>query len=122
MILLFVFGTLLYWICEGWNEGDSWKNRLKHGEKDVHKTYHYFGIGERLGIMVTQLYFLFALGWLFFVVHLLGLALYEMVFSWVCYNDPLYNKTSKWLFIKHPPGWFWLLCSITSTLILVFYL
>lgn len=106
---LFILAVWLYFIFEGLTEGMSTDN-IKFNDKRIADKYHLLRCGENLGIIIA-VHILMIAGNLkamipiFWLSVASGLGLYEMAFSWLKYGNPLHNKTSKWLFIPHPPGW-----------------
>ena len=117
MIYLFILGVWIYFIFEGLTEGFTW-NRLT---KTTPKVYHTWRVFENTGILIAfYSWMIIHPGFLFFILVVIsGLCLYEMAFSGYSYGNLLYNKTSKWLGIKHPKGYVWLIIFILSVGIVI---
>ena len=118
----FFFGTIGHYICEGWTEAYHWlhhKDPVNYGKDDKHFVFHSWRTGEKILLALSQLILFSIFRWRFIIVHAMGLSLYQMVYSWKFYKNPLYNKTSKFLFIKHPPGWVWLLTFVIGIILLL---
>jgi hypothetical protein len=122
LVITFYLGIIIYYACKGWTEADGWKHREdsdNSGKKDKHWFFHSLRTGEVVGIILTQLLALGILKWRLFIVHLFGLSIYQMIYSWHLYKNPFYNKVSKWLFIKHPKGYVWGIIFVVSIIILM---
>ena len=113
--ILFILSGWLYFIFEGITETEvSTYNSNR---------YHIWRVFENLGIITAfHIVFITTALWrfipLFWLTTLSGLCLYEMVFSLFRYGNPLYNKTSLWLGLKHPKGWMYIPIFIIATIIL----
>ena len=113
MKILFLAGLYIYWLFEGITEAIATTNNPFFATKSNQDEYHLYRILENLGIVIMICAICIGLHewtWLFRTVlgSISGIAVYEMFFNLVKYNNPLHNKTSKWLFIPHPKGWVWI--------------
>jgi hypothetical protein len=103
--LMFLF-AMIYFIAEGITEGYTWGASDNIFEIEP-RTYHIYRLIENIGIIGLVLVFVFVNIWQILALVITGLALYEMAFCYIRYGNALYNKTSKWFGIPHPPGKFW---------------
>lgn len=106
-MILFTIAVLMYCIGEGITEGMTWK-AADTNYRPRPFIYHIFRfVFETIGIIGMILLFDWFVWWYFVGVLAMGLALYEMSFSGIRYDNIFYNKRSKWFGIPHPPGFWW---------------
>lgn len=114
--LIFIIVVWIYFIFEALTEAMNWEVRA-----DPHIKYHLFRLLENFGILLAFLVIPNLRSyWKVFILSITsGLSIYEMTFSWYIYGDPLYNKTSTWIIIPHPFGWFWLALFCISLFVII---
>ena len=106
MIYLLILAYWIYFIGEGYTEGLTWKANWT-SYKINPRTYHIWRLVENLGVTGALFitYYCHPENWL--IVSLLaavsGLVIYERLFCLARYDDFLYQKTSKWFGVTHPP-------------------
>jgi len=118
MVYLFIIFVWMYFMGEGVTEGFTWRDLTYIMSPDE---YHIWRLVENLGVLGAVYCYgvLEHYHWIFYTLTILsGLSVYEMAYNVTRYKKLLYNKTSKWFFIPHPPGWFWLALFIISTAVL----
>lgn len=109
--VLFLFFGWIYFIFEGITEAIATKENPNLKTEIQQDNYHGYRAFEMAGIFFSVLVVMLAAGFYFWIPTLIlvcgsGLGLYEMAFSWWSYDNPLFNKTSKWFGIPHPKGIF----------------
>jgi len=125
--ILYVLFGWCYFIFEGITEAIATKDNSNLNTQTQQDNYHCYRILEMIGIFGAGLMVMLAAQLYLWITTLVlicvsGLGLYEMSFSWWSYGNPLYNKTSKWLGIKHPKGIFFLRLFIVGTVVLIIWL
>ncbi len=126
--VIYVLAIWFYFFHEGITEGFTWKNSKSNNHKNS-RWYHLMRVRENVGILIAVLILIsiiikatgdWTFLWLFLFSMGSGLSVYEMIYSDYVYGDMLYNKTSKWIGIKHPKGWVWVVVFIFCTIAKIF--
>ena len=102
-------GLLFYFVMDGACEAWFWKynsyDETRVTTWDKNFPYHLKRVMLRTGITVATMDW----SWDYLATWILGNCLYKFSYNYFAYDgDILYNKTSKFMGMKHPPTWVWI--------------
>ena len=124
MIYIVMFLVYVYWVFESVSESYTWMASW-HSSKPINpKAYHLIRLPETLSIIISHLILGYLLlGWhgvlIIALAEISACVLYERIYCAMNYGNFFYQKTSKWLFVKHPPVWLEIILFTISTLIMI---
>jgi len=110
MIWIVILLVFTYWTSESLSEAMTWLSSWHSSKPIKPRKYHLVRIPETLSIIISHL----MLGYLLLGYHgvltvvlaeIMSCILYERIYCSINYKNFWYQKTSKWLGIKHPRLW-----------------